>query len=176
MRGFCFTALQSELSVLQPNDGDDQALFLIEWAKRHEVQFVAMDADTCTNTFRHGVNDLIRAGIVPVVVDPSYSPINDKQVRPIMVARSFQMLEKEYPDCIVIGSLLKEAHARRKLQDIKAHFQDGVPAYYMDVFKSGWSVASSGGTGDQLKTRLYQYRVERDYELEIKKNDRRKQR
>jgi hypothetical protein len=91
------------------------------------------------------------------------------------VHRNVNTLDKHFPDCVVIGELVSYYHRGRKLQQIKSYFQEGVGQYKMNILSSGWRVLSSAGGTDYIKMRVYEYVVERDYELE-KSNAKRKTR
>lgn len=174
MRGFCFSEIGKELSIQYPDPNTDFFIFLTDYAKKENILQVAMkheDYKFC----RLGVKDLLSYGLQVVIVDPCYSPIDDEEVLPVYVHRNINTLDKHYPDCIVIGELITYYHHLRKLQQIKSYFQDGVGQYKMNALSSGWRVLSTAGGADYIKMRVYEYVVERDYELE-KSNAKRKRR
>lgn len=165
MRGFCFSEIGKELSIQYPDPNTDFFIFLTDHAKKENISEVALshgDYKLC----RLGVKDLLSYGLKVVIVDPCYSPIDDEEVLPVYVHRNIDTLDKHYPDCIVIGELIAYCHRHRKLQQIKSYFQDGVGQYKMNALSSGWRVLSTAGSAEYIKTRVYQYVVERDYELE----------
>lgn len=174
MRGFCFSEIGKELSIQYPDPNTDFFIFLTDYAKKENILQVALkneDYKFC----RLGVKDLLSYGLQVIIVDPCYSPIDDEEVLPVYVHRDIDTLDKHYPDCIVIGSLITYYHHSRKLQQIKSYFQDGIGQYKMNAISSGWRVLSTAGSADYIKMRVYEYVVERDYELE-KCNAKRKRR
>lgn len=172
MKGFCFSTKGKEAQVLKPVDGDDFVFYLNLWARQEGVTHIAMTLED-RNALSWGVRDMMNDGLRVIVVDPAYSPIGDALVLPLLVHRNVGTLGKVYPDCGVIGRLIGEYVDGRNLESVKVHFQDGEPLYDMPLDRSGWVVTSSAGNDQELKSRLYTYRVERDYELETK-NERRK--
>lgn len=174
MRGFCFSEIGKELSIQYPDPNTDFFIFLSDYAKRDNINVVAMEYEDY-KFCRLGVKDLLRYGLHVIIVDPSYSPIDDEEVLPVFVHRNIDTLDKYYPECIVLGRLISYFHRGRKLDQIKSYFQDGVGQYKMNALSSGWKVLSTAGSADYIKMRIYDYTIERDYELE-KGNAKRNQR
>ncbi|BBK03829.1 hypothetical protein [Enterobacter phage EspM4VN] len=165
MRGFCFSEIGKELSIQYPDPNTDFFIFLSDYAKKENATHIAMKHDDY-KFCRLGVKDLLRAGLNVIIVDPSYSPIDDEEVLPVFVHRNINTLDKHFPDCVVIGELVSYFHHGRKLKQIKSYFQEGVGQYKMNALSSGWRVLSTAGGTDYIKMRVYEYVVERDYELE----------
>ena len=165
MRGFCFSEIGKELSIQYPDPNTDFFIFLTDYAKQENVTHVAMNLEDY-KFCRLGVKDLLKYGLSVIIVDVSYSPIDDEEVLPVEVHRNINTLDKHHPECIVIGSLIPYFHHMRRLKKIKSHFQEGVGQYKMTVLRSGWVVRSTAGSDTHIRTRSYEYVVERDYELE----------
>lgn len=174
MYGFCFSETGEQLSIQYPDPNTDFFIFLTDYARkenRPQVAILYEDYKGC----RLGIKDLLAYGIQVIVVDPCYSPIDDEEVLPVYVHRNVDTLDKHYPDCIIIGDLIPHFQRTRKLKQIKSYFQDGVGQYKMNALSSGWRVLTTVGGTDYIKMRVYEYVVERDYELE-KGNAKRKRR
>lgn len=174
MRGFCFSEIGKELAIQYPDPNTDFFIFLSDWAKQEGTQYIAMSAEDF-KFCRLGVKDILRYGLQVIIVDSSYSPIDDEEVLPVGVHRDINTLDKYFPDCIVIGSLINYYHHQRKLEKIKSYFQEGVGQYKMNVLQSGWCVRTTVGNSNHIRMRVYEYVVDRDYELE-KSNAKRKRR
>lgn len=174
MRGFCFSEIGKELSIQYPDPNTDFFIFLSDYAQKENISHIAMkyeDYKFC----RLGVKDLLRFGLYVIIVDQTYSPIDDEEVLPVFVHRNINTLDTHFPGCVVVGELVPYFHRVRKLEQIKSYFQDGVGQYKMNVLGSGWKVLSTAGGTDYIKMRVYGYDVDRDYELE-KSNAKRKRR
>lgn len=168
MQGFCFSTIGKELEVQHPDSNTDFFLFLTDYAKLVGASEIAMTYDDM-KFGRLGVKDLLNYGFKVIIVDPTYSPIDDEDVIPVWVHRMVGTLDKHHPDCIVIGSLIGHFHSTRRLEKIKSYFQDGDPSYSMNVLKSGWVVRGTTGNDNQIISRVYEYVKDRDYELESNK-------
>ena len=168
MHGFCFSEFGEELEICHPASSPDFFVLLSDHLKRNRVNKVAVSAGVLKyNTW--GIKDLLRAGHQVIVVDASYSPINEAEVLPVHVHRNKDTLNKYHDDCIVIGEdLIAYYHPRRMLLSIKTYFQDDGGAYKMDVLTSGWVVRNTTGNANRINSRLYEYVEGRDYELENK--------
>lgn len=173
MHGFCFSEQGKEISIQVPDPNTDFFVFLMDYAEQNQMGSVAMTLEDFKNC-RQGAKDIIRHGLSVIIVDPTYSPINDNEVLPVNVHRNIDTLDKHYPDAIVLGSLIPHFHRQRRLQKIKTHFQEGAGQYMMNVLTSGWVIRGTTGGADRVSTRSYEYVVERDYELE-NSNAKRKQ-
>lgn len=165
MHGFCFSQIGEQLSILHPDSGTDFYLFLSDFGRHLGVRHIAMSKDDM-RFGRLGVKDLLKQGFEVIIVDPSYSPIQDEDVIPVGVHRNIETLDKHYPECIVIGEIIPYFHKRRRLKMIKSYFQEGTTSVIMDVLKSGWIVKSTTGNSQQINSRVYEYVKSRDYELE----------
>ena len=168
MHGFCFSEYGEELEICYPQSSPDFFVLLMDHMKRLDINKVAVSLDTYKFNI-WGIKDLLRAGYKVIVVDPVYSPINDEEVLPVHVHRNKETLAKHHDDCIVIGDdLIPYYHSRRGLLSLKTYFQDDGGAYKMDVFASGWTIRNTTGSATRINSRLYEYVIERDYELENK--------
>lgn len=174
MHGFCFSQVGEQLTILYPESGTDFYLFLSDFAKHLGINNIAMSKEDM-RFGRLGVKDLLKYGFNVIIVDPTYSPIQDEDVLPVGVHRNIETLDKHFPDCIVIGDIIPYFHKRRRLKSIKSYFQEGTPSVIMDVLTSGWVVKSTTGNSQQINSRVYEYVKDRDYELE-KSNAKRKTR
>lgn len=173
MHGFCFSQPDKELVINYPDPGTDFFLFLSMYAKQNDFDYITMTLGDMRKG-GIGVKDLLTYGHRVVIVDALYSPIDDDLVWPLLVHRTESTLEKSYPNSLVIGALIPRLQQQRCLEKVKAYFQDGDPAYPMNVFRSGWVVRSTTGNSDRMNSRVYEYVKARDYELETSNAKRRK--
>lgn len=165
MRGFCFSEIGKELLIQQPDPNTDFFIFLTDFAKRENISHVAINLEDY-NICRLGIKDLLAYGLHVIVVDAQYTPIDDAETIPVFVHRNIDTLDKYFPECLVVGSLIPYFQQRRKLKQIKTYFQEGVGKYKMNALSSGWMIRTTVGGIEYIKMRIYEYVVERDYELE----------
>lgn len=119
LTGFCFTTpTMNCLDVLDITE-DDFCLYLREHCQLTGINTIAMDRDT-KDKIPYGVIDLIHAGLRVVIVDPVYSPINDKKVLPLCVHRDMTTLSNHYHGAVCVGRLMvqmvldhRQSHLRR---------------------------------------------------------------
>lgn len=104
LTGYCFAGENKQLDVLTVEE-DDFCLFLTDYCQRNGITKIAMDLET-RRSIHYGVIDLIHAGFKIIVVDPVYSPINDKHVLPLDVHRTLSTLGNHHPGSVCIGRLL----------------------------------------------------------------------
>ncbi|WPJ72160.1 hypothetical protein DEEACLCL_00143 [Salmonella phage CRW-SP2] len=173
MHGFCFSQPGKELHINYPDPGTDFFLFLSLYAEQNGITHIAMTLEDMRKG-GEGVKDLLAYGHQVVIVDAGYSPLDDDNVLPLMVHRMESTLEKAFPNCVVIGGLIPRLQQQRRLEKLKAYFQDGEPAYPMNAFRSGWVVRSTTGNANRMNSRVYEYVKTRDYELETSNAKRRK--
>ncbi|AXC40419.1 hypothetical protein [Salmonella phage S115] len=165
MHAFCFSKVGEQLAINYPDANTDFFVLLTDFANKLGIKNVAMTVSDMKFGWL-GVKDLLNYGFNVIIVDPTYSPIEDDDVIPVWVQRDINTLDKHYPDCVIIGELIPYFHKRRRLESIKSYFQDNDCGYKMDVLTSGWVVKNTTGNADRITSRLYEYVKERDYELE----------
>lgn len=168
MQAFCFSEYGKELDICRPESSPDFFVLLLDYLKRERINKVVISKLTLDANY-WGVKDLLRERHSVIVVDTLYSPIGEKEVLPLHVHRDIATLSKYHDESIIIGpDLISHFHPRRQLASVKTYFQDGGGSYKMDVLTSGWVVRNSSGNATQINSRLYEYVVGRDYELENK--------